>query len=370
MLDAERAAMVAAARRFATEVVAKMVGTEQRDGALADLDSVLAQAEELGLIASAIPDAPGHSYGVWGADCREQGAAPSLLMLEQIAMACAGVAGCAHFAGLGALALHGASHPTKRAAVAIANELWRRGGDGETAGPVEPAARLSEQDGVWALTGRCGFVHAPPDVEAVVVYGADEQGTRQAVVPMDAAGLTSDELGPRIGLAACRLLDLSFDGVVVQPPHGLDGESAADLIARLWLGLCAIAIGNAEGALQSARRYAGERRQGGRLIADHAAVQLLLGGAEAQIWTTRGSLYHAVSTNPVALRRAAMLKTRVTTECAQAVSDCLQVLGGYGYLEDYRLEKRLRDALTLKSMAGRPNDLLCHIARSAREEAR
>jgi len=51
------------------------------------------------------------------------------------------------------------------------------------------------------------------------------------------------------------------------------------------------------------------------------------------------------------------LKLAVTTDCCRAVSDLLQVLGGYGYMEDYRLEKRLRDAMTLKTMSVRPDDL-------------
>jgi len=51
------------------------------------------------------------------------------------------------------------------------------------------------------------------------------------------------------------------------------------------------------------------------------------------------------------------------------VNDSLQVLGGYGYMEDYRLEKRLRDALTLRSAAGRADDLLRLVATSAGEEA-
>jgi len=69
------------------------------------------------------------------------------------------------------------------------------------------------------------------------------------------------------------------------------------------------------------------------------------------------------------LRSAAMLKVRVLEDCFQAVNDSLQVLGGYGYMEDYRLEKRLRDALTLRSAAGRADDLLRLVATSAGEEA-
>ena len=97
-------------------------------------------------------------------------------------------------------------------------------------------------------------------------------------------------------------------------------------------------------------------------------MRLLLGSAEARITTCRAALMHEAAKAPVSHRTAAMLKVRLTSECATAVSDCLQVLGGSGYLEDFRLEKRLRDAFTLKSMAGRTNDLLCDAARQALED--
>ena len=57
------------------------------------------------------------------------------------------------------------------------------------------------------------------------------------------------------------------------------------------------------------------------------------------------------------------VKLRITLECAEAVTDSLQVLGGYGYMEDYRLEKRLRDAMMLKTMCIEPATLrlLCAV---------
>ncbi|MBW2455524.1 MAG: acyl-CoA/acyl-ACP dehydrogenase [Deltaproteobacteria bacterium] len=368
MDPAELTATVEATRRFATEVVAEMVGTEGRDGSLDRLDAVLAQATELGIMASALPDAAGHDYGVWGVDCRDNGPVPSLLLLEQLAKACAGTASCVHHAGLGAHLLHGSPAPVGRAALALAYGQWLARGDAETELPSEPSPQLTEQDGTWSLDGRCGFVHAPPDTEAFIVYATHGERSRAVVVPAAAAGLTCRDVGPRTGLAACQVLELGFRGVTVDPTQLAAETPAEETISLLWLGLGAIAVGNAQGALEAARRYASERYQGGRMIAGHGAVRLLLGGAEARIATCRAGLMHVAASQPVSRRTAAMLKVQCTAECAQAVSDCLQVLGGSGYLEDYRLEKRLRDALTLKSMAGRSNDLLSDIARIALED--
>jgi len=368
MDGAELEATVEATRRFATEVVAAMVGTEGRDGALDRLAAVLAQAAELGIMASALPDTAGHSYGVWGVSCRVGGPLPSLLVLEQLAEACAGTASCIHHAGLGAYLLHGSTAPVGRAAVALAHGQWLARGDAEPAGPADPTPRLTEQDGGWRLDGRCAFVHAPPEPEAFVVYASDDRGCRGVVVPTAAEGLTCRDVGPRAGLAACPVLDLQFRNVAVDPTPLPAATPVEAIVALLWLGLGAIAIGNAQGALAAAQQYARERYQGGRIIAEHGAVQLLLGSAEARITTCRAALGQVASHGPVALHGAGMLKVRVTSECAEAVSDCLQVLGGSGYLEDFRLEKRLRDALTLKSVAGRSNDLLCAAARASLEE--
>ncbi len=116
---------------------------------------------------------------------------------------------------------------------------------------------------------------------------------------------------------------------------------------------------------EATREYALARSQGGKLIVFHPAVQLLLGSAEARVVSCRAALRGLA--DDASIRTAAMLKVRVLEDCAQAVSDSLQVFGGYGYMEDYRLEKRLRDALTLKSLGGRRDDLVQRIAMTAGE---
>ena len=75
------------------------------------------------------------------------------------------------------------------------------------------------------------------------------------------------------------------------------------------------------------------------------------------------------SDKDVAVPAAAAIKLCLAQEGFQAVTDCLQVFGGYGYMEEYRMEKRLRDALTLKSLGPRPDDLRLLCGDAAREEA-
>jgi alkylation response protein AidB-like acyl-CoA dehydrogenase len=355
-LPTEVVEMRATARRFADEVVAPMVGTEGRDGALERLDGVLERAHAIGLLASPDLEAPGHEYGVWGEASSATGALPSLVMLLEVARACAGVAACLHFAGLGTAALGGTAAGMKRAAVVACPPRWASvpqiGAQGEDSLRVQRGE-------VPRVDGQARFVWSSPGTDAFVVFAAGDEGLERVLVMAADAGIARDAVAGRMGLAACAAHDLVLSGA---DGVRLGEAPMVEHITRRWLGLSAISVGNAWGALGRAHAYALERRQGGAAIASHAAVQMLLGEAEARIATSEAALVQLGAR--LDLRAAAMLHLRTSADCAAAVSDCLQVLGGNGYMEDYRLEKRLRDALTLRSLGGRAADLACRVART------
>ncbi len=365
MQGAELEAIWQASRQFAEQQVAPMVGTEGRDGDLARLPAVLEQAQAAGLMASADPDSPGYDYGIWGRAAAADGPAASLGMLERIAEACAGVAACLHYAGLGAYELAEMGHPTSSAAVALFEEGWRPTELSLDQPPKTVAAVAPTEPP--ELTGAKAFAAGLPAADTYVVYAAQDGAWQRLAVPADAPGLTVSDAGWRVGLRAVRVVSLTFDGVPIAAERGPQSARPADLVARLLLGLCAIAVGNGRAAVRAGFGYARERRQGGRLILSHPAVQILLGDASSRVTASAAHL-DAVARAPgegvVSLRRAAAAKLRITAACAQAVTDALQVFGGYGYMEDYRLEKRLRDAQALKVMGMRPDDLrmLCAVS--------
>lgn len=359
-MDAEQiGAMLATARRFARRDVAPMVGTEGPDGNLASVHQILKRADELGLRASADQESPGHDYGVWGRAVIEHGAQASLAILQEVAEACAGVACCLHVAGLGALELADPAAPMHCCATALFHGSWRPSWMALQT-PPDSAVRLTGNNGHSVLHGAADFVYVPPGCQAFVVYAASDTGWQPVVVDREAEGLVVSEAGLRCGLRALGVLHLGFRDVTVAAEHRLAPRTPECYLRRLLLGLSAIAIGNARGARRAAFAYAAERYQGGAAIAKHPAVRLLLGDAASRIEACRRHL-DAVAQDPEDDPNggfgAAAAKLRITTECHVAVSDCLQTLGGYGYMEDYRLEKRLRDAMTLKSMALKPDDL-------------
>jgi alkylation response protein AidB-like acyl-CoA dehydrogenase len=171
----------------------------------------------------------------------------------------------------------------------------------------------------------------------------------------------------RTGLAALEVVHLSLEHASAGSDQLLPTQGLYPVLRRLLLGICAIAVGNAEGALETAARYAAERYQGGDQIDRHPAVLGLLGEAASRVFAGAALLASEADQtvdSRRALWRALASKLRIPEDCCQAVTDCLQVLGGYGYMEDYRLEKRLRDAMTLKSLGIRADDLrtLCATA--------
>ncbi len=140
----------------------------------------------------------------------------------------------------------------------------------------------------------------------------------------------------------------------------LDGAAGVTAVARLEalaaLGGLAIAAGLARGALAAATRYAGERFQGGALIAELPVVRCMLERCAAQV--------HAIAL----LGNAAVARFETDAEgaaeparaafataadaCVECVTTSLQVLGGYGYMADFGLERRFRDAHALRLALG------------------
>ncbi|HEY0951392.1 acyl-CoA dehydrogenase family protein, partial [Nocardioides sp.] len=146
------------------------------------------------------------------------------------------------------------------------------------------------------------------------------------------------------------------------------GPAADDLVRRTiatdWLGQAAIALGCAEQAIATAREYTRARVQGGVVIAEHAAVRLLLSRAEHDAALVAAVLERHARTplrelDPGTLLRWAVdARLAVGEHAGRAVTDALQTLGGYGYMDEYGLSKRLRDITALRVLHGGPDQLL------------
>jgi len=207
-----------------------------------------------------------------------------------------------------------------------------------------------------ALGDRTGFgleIERPAGRGAVVVTAGqrsvvlvDESGRGRRVT---LEGMGSPLLGLRLG--GGRLLErLPAAG------EALSREALVALRLDLCLAAVSVAVGVATGSLQTAASYAEERYQGGTVIARHHAVDRMLrdmadhiAHAETLIVTLQSDLTREGWPN---------LLTQAFDACEAAITDGVQVLGGYGYMREYGQEKRMRDAKTLRLLFGScPSDM-------------
>ena len=133
-------------------------------------------------------------------------------------------------------------------------------------------------------------------------------------------------------------------------------------------GIAAQAVGIAQGALEVATRYAKERRQFGTPIGELQMVSAMLADMDARTEAARQLLYKACveieAAAPDAARWAALCKL-VAGDAAMAVTtDAVQVLGGYGYIDEYPVERMMRDAKITQLYEGTQQIQRLVIARS------
>jgi alkylation response protein AidB-like acyl-CoA dehydrogenase len=172
-------------------------------------------------------------------------------------------------------------------------------------------------------------------------------------VEVPADGFKVARLEHKLGIRGSPTAELHFDGVVVPEANliGQEGqgwELAMATLDRSRPGIAAQAVGIAQGALDAAVQYARERKQFGQRIGEFQMVQAMLADMDARTEAARQLTYKACTEveakAPDASRWAAVAKL-IGGDTAMAVTtDAVQVLGGYGYTDDYPVERMMRDA--------------------------
>lgn len=332
-----------AARSFARPMAAWMADGDSCRSAEHGA-SVIAEAERAGIL-----DAGSGDLCLWGTGIDTDG---SLAILVELGRACAGWG----------MALHSLALVRR-----LALEL-ECGTAAVVACPIAPRCppleSLEHPDPFWIeprveggrALGVFPHLWAFPDATAarsVLAFVRAAQAGEWELVSTGASVMRDE--GRRLGLRACDLVraELAGDGSEVVASGDRARRLLASHVARLWLGMAALAAGCASGAVREAARYASDRFQGGAAIESHAAVRMLLGEARARA----DGAVAALGSAEESLVAAARVRLTATADAASAVTRALQVLGGSGYMEDFPLAKRLRDVETLRISQGTPDDL-------------
>ncbi len=359
------------AKAYKTKSLGPLFDNDLPDGDLSMLNEVIDTAFTIGLCAAPDPSQPGYEYGIWGKTINGTGLLSSVLLLLKIAEECGGIAALFHWQGLASQCIihgkEGLGNETKRIGLGIQNKSGLPSfkqiiGLGEAIDP--DSCKYRREDSGYVLNGTVYFVYCMDPVDHYLVFADCDNSFAWFTVPVDTKGVSTQTVGYRTGLRGCTLNNVSFYNVRIDKDYRVDNDNAFDLLQRTltiaWTGLSAIAAGIARGAVNQAFQYASERYQGGTVIENHPIIQGLLSQSYAKAETAKSmvmSLTNIDLNKTESMMKAASAKLVCLNLCFSAVTDSLQVLGGYGYMEDFGMEKRLRDITVLKSSFGSPGYL-------------
>jgi alkylation response protein AidB-like acyl-CoA dehydrogenase len=186
---------------------------------------------------------------------------------------------------------------------------------------------------------------------AVVSVGAGERKLSAFGVSRGTPGFRPGKTERKMGLHASDTSQLVLEDCRIAESDRIGGDGTAfddvkKVLDRGRIGIGALALGLGRAALETATQYAKERRQFGRPIAEFEMTQWKIVRARTQLDAGRLLVHRAAALadcgKPFSVA-ASKAKLYATEAASRAANDCLQILGGYGYLRDYPVERILRD---------------------------
>jgi alkylation response protein AidB-like acyl-CoA dehydrogenase len=220
------------------------------------------------------------------------------------------------------------------------------------------ATRAVPNDGGYVLSGTKVYITNGSRADLVAVYAATDSAPGHDrlsafVVEKGMPGFRVAKVERKMGMRGSDTAELVLDDVVVPTENRIGPEGGGFRIAmavlnKSRLSCAAQALGIAQGAYDIALGYARERRAFGRPVGQHQAVQLILADMYVGIASARTYLYGlaaAVDKAEAAFsKEASVAKTLCSDLAMRVTTDAVQVLGGYGYMQEAQVERMMRDA--------------------------
>lgn len=225
---------------------------------------------------------------------------------------------------------------------------------GSDAGAIRTRARRSGNG--WVLNGTKQFVTSGKNAQIAIVFAvtdpeAGKRGISAFIVPTETRGYRVARLEQKLGQHASDTAQIAFEDCEVPAAHllGNAGEGYRIALSNLEggrIGIAAQSIGMARAAFAAALRYANERQSFGVSLIEHQAVAFRLADMATRIEVARQMVLHAACLRDAGepcLREASMAKLFASEMAERVCSDAIQVHGGYGYVEDFPVERLYRD---------------------------
>ncbi|MDP2034378.1 MAG: acyl-CoA dehydrogenase family protein [Polaromonas sp.] len=239
-------------------------------------------------------------------------------------------------------------------------------GDGFTAGPPQGETRpLGGQQGhvsaerggdYYVINGVKQFITSGKNGQLAIVIavtdkGAGKKGMSAFLVPTDTPGYVVARLEDKLGQHSSDTAQINFDNCRIPAENliGAEGEGYRIALGALEggrIGIAAQSVGMARSAFEFALAYAKERQSFGTAIFNHQAVGFRLADCATQLEAARQLIWHAASLRDAGqpcLKEAAMAKLFASEMAEQVCSAAIQTLGGYGYVNDFPVERIYRD---------------------------
>ncbi|MDH0338348.1 acyl-CoA dehydrogenase family protein [Metapseudomonas otitidis] len=217
----------------------------------------------------------------------------------------------------------------------------------------------------YVLDGSKCFISGAGSTQVLIVMartGEDgAKGISCFLVPADAEGIRYGRNEDKMGWRAQPTRTIAFDGVRIPASHriGPEGEGFVYAMKGLdggRLNIASCSLGAAQAALEQSLRYVEERRQFGKPLASFQALQFKLADMLTDLTASRQMVRLAAhrldQRHPEASLYCAMAKRFATDQCFEVCNQALQLHGGYGYLNDYPLERWVRDTRVHQILEG------------------
>jgi alkylation response protein AidB-like acyl-CoA dehydrogenase len=341
------------ARDFAQAELRPHAGAWEAEGWIPD--AVVAKMGELGLLGMLVPEEWG------GSPCDYVAYA---LAVEEIAAGCASTAtmmsvqnglGCGCVLSWGSEAQKREWLPQLASGRAIAAFCLTEPQAGSDAANLKTRATLA--NGRWILNGNKQFISNAQRARVAIVFAVTDpeqgkKGLSAFLVPTDSPGFQVQRREKKLGLKALDTCAVVLEDCAVGEANllGQRGKGLAVALSNLEggrIGIAAQAVGIARAAFEAAVAYAKERKQFGKALIEHGAIGDMLADMQTRLNASRLLVLEAARLRGAGLpclSEASQAKLYASETAEFVCSKAIQVHGGYGYIEDYPVERHYRDA--------------------------
>ena len=229
-------------------------------------------------------------------------------------------------------------------------------GAGSDAGGTKTTA-VKDGD-YYVLNGRKTFITTAPVADWCIIYAKTDlkakgsRGISAFIMDMKLPGVSVGKTESKMGIIGCPTSDIIMEDVRFHKSdllgeEGMGFKNAMKTLDIGRIGVAAMSIGVAQGCLDEAVKYAKERKQFGKRIADFQAISFMLADMATKLQAAKELVYRAAqlkdANSPEAGMAASMAKYYATEICNELAGKAVQIHGGYGYIKEYKVERMYRD---------------------------